>query len=108
MAIKITDKTNDKEYILEYTRDTIRSMERQGFRVNEVTEMPASMIPMLFYGAFFSNHPTMKRKKADELYYSLSNRSELINKLLEMYGEAYSSLTDDSENSGNAEWEEVS
>mgnify|MGYP003272939160 CR=1 FL=1 len=97
-----------KAYSLEYSRQSVRTMEAQGFNIEDVNKKPMTMIPMLFYGAFLKHHTGMKRKLVDEIYDSIADKSGLLSALIELYGETLSTLTDDAEESeGNASWEVV-
>ena len=109
MAKKISIPYNGKKYVLEFTRSTVSAMEKAGFSINELSEKPATMIPMLFRGAFAADHPNTKVATLDKIYDSLSNKSSLVKALVEMYSEAvYTLLSDeDEENEGNPGWEAV-
>ena len=101
--INLTHK--DKEYSLEYSRQSVRTMEQQGFVLDELTSKPMTMIPMLFQGAFIKNHKGIKRSLIDEIYKGIGNRLELMEALMEMYAETLSSLMDDdAEAAGNVSW----
>ena len=95
----------DKEYCLEFTRKSVETMERQGFVAEEITVKPMVTLPALFRGAFLANHSSVKREKIDEIYSKMTNKSELITKLVEMYNEPISALVDEpEENEGNLDW----
>ena len=102
--INLTHK--DKEYTLEYSRQSVKTMEQQGFVLDELTSKPMTMIPMLFQGAFIKNHQgKIKRKEMDEIYKGIGNRSALMEALMEMYAETLSTLMDDDvEEAGNVSW----
>ena len=101
---KITLTYNDKEYDLEYSRQSVRTMEAQGFVLNDIETKPVTMIPMLYQGAFIKNHEGIKRNLMDEIYDELSDKTGLIAALMELYVETLSTLTDDKEEAGNATW----
>lgn len=101
---KIALNYNEKEYELEYSRQSVRMMESQGFVVDQISSKPMTMIPMLFSGAFAKNHRGIKRALIDEILENVSDKAGLINALIEMYAETLSSLTDETENEGNATW----
>lgn len=102
---KINFSYEKKDYTLEFNRQIVRNMESQGFILDELVTKPATMIPMLFYGAFYKNHKGIKRSLVDEMFDEISNKSDLIQALAEMYAETLSSLMDDSaEDSGNVSW----
>lgn len=103
---KIVLKHNNKEYVLEYNRQSVKMIEGQGFVLDEIATKPVTMIPLLFQGAFIKNCKGTKRATIDEIYDGIGNKSDLMNVLLEMYAETLSSLTDDTEE-GNVTWEMV-
>ena len=103
--IKLTYK--DKDYILEYTRTTARGIEERGFVASKVESSPNRMIPLLVYGAFKKNHPTLKETKIDEIFSAQTRKGDLIGKLAELYAETITSLLGDGEEADekNATWE---
>lgn len=106
MAKQITFEFEGKEYVLEFTRKSIETMERQGFIVSEITEKPVSTLPVLFAGAFIAHHRFVKKDVIDRIFDKLTNKEELIGKLAEMYNEPIMALMDEPEESeGNVEWE---
>ena len=61
MAKTLTLKDNQgKVYTLEYTRQTVKVMERQGFIPDKVSEQPMTYLPTLFAGAFMAHHRNIK------------------------------------------------
>lgn len=101
--IKIT--INKTEYQLEYTRASVRNMERGGFELDKLSTMPNTMIPMLFYGAFQVHHPKLTQHKIDDIWDEVSDKSGLIQALCEQYLDTMSYLTESEEDKGNAHWE---
>ena len=101
---KITLNYKEKDYTLEYNRQSVRMMESQGFVLEELSAKPVTMIPMMFSGAFIKNHRGMKRTFIDEIFDEVADKSGLLNALMEMYAETLSSLTDEKEVEGNAVW----
>ena len=96
--------THDKmEYTLEYSRQSVKTMESQGFVLDELTSKPMNMIPKLFAGAFIKNHSGVKRRVIDEMFDNLVDKSGLFEALMEMYAETLSSLTE-SQDEGNVTW----
>jgi hypothetical protein len=100
---KITMTYNKTEYVLEYNRQSVKTLEGQGFRLDEIANMPMTMIPMLFHGAFYKNHKGIKRSLIDEIYEGIGDKTGLIQALAEMYAETLSTLTDDA-GEGNVTW----
>ena len=100
---KITLNYENKEYVLEYNRQSVKMMEGQGFVLDELASKPMTMIPLLFSGAFIKNCKGIKRNTIDEIYSGIGDKNALLEALMEMYAETLSTLTDSSEE-GNVTW----
>ncbi len=108
MSKKIEFEYEGTKYCLEYSRDAIKVMERQGFDLNKFMSQPMTSIDLAFEGAFLKNHRNIKAAKVKDIYQALGNKNELANELLDMISETYNSLFEDEENSGkNIEWKTV-
>nr|DAF27262.1 MAG TPA: protein of unknown function (DUF5055) [Caudoviricetes sp.] len=109
MAKKISIPYNGKKYVLEFTRSTASAMEKAGFSINELGAKPATMIPMLFSGAFAANHSNTKVATINKIYDGLGDKQGLVKTLAEMYSDSvYTLLADEDEDSeGNIGWEAV-
>lgn len=100
MATKITITYKDNDYTLEFSRATATQIEEQGFVLDQITEKPVKMIPLLVYGAFLKHNRGIKRSLVDEIYENLANKAGagddggIISVLAEMYAETVQSLTD--------------
>ena len=95
----------DRDYTLEYTRKSVELMEKNGFVATDIQTKPMSTLPALFAGAFLANHRFVKQEVIDEIYAKMTNKSELISKLAEMYNEPIMALIDEPEESaGNVDW----
>lgn len=105
MNKQMTFTYKDKEYVLTFTRKSVERMERNGFVASDMTDKPMITLPALFAGAFFANHPFVRKELIDEIYSKLTNKQELIGKLAEMYNEPIAALIEDpAENEGNVNW----
>lgn len=102
MTLKFTYE--GKEYVLEYTRKTVREMERRGLVIGEVGDKPMTTLPMLFSGAFLAHHRYVKQETIDEIYDKLGNKEDLIGKLAEMYNAPIMAMVDDSDQKGKVKW----
>lgn len=100
---KINLTYNKKDYILEYNRQSVKTMESQGFVLEDLTAKPMTMIPLLFQGAFIKNHRGIKRNLMDEIFEEIGDKTALMEALMEMYAETLTSLTDGN-GEGNATW----
>lgn len=103
MAKQLTFSYNGKDYTLEYTRNSVRQMEREGFVAGDIETKPMTILPALFAGAFLAHHRFEKKAVIDEIYNKLENKQLLIERLAEMYNEPISSLLEEPEE-GNVEW----
>lgn len=99
-TITVKDE-NGKEYVLEFSKNTIMHMERQGFSMDDFDKKPVLMATMLVYGAFQKNHSNIKQEKIDKIYKPLNNKEGFLKKLVEMYNEQADELVEE----GNADWE---
>jgi hypothetical protein len=101
MSTKITVSYKKNDYVLEFSRMTAKQIEDQGFILDQLGDKPATMIPLLVYGAFMKNNRGIKRSLVDEIYANIINKvgsdgeEGFINILGEMYAETVSSLVGD-------------
>lgn len=100
---KIVLNHEKKEYVLEYSRQSVKTMESQGFVLDEITSKPMTMIPMLFSGAFIKNCKGVKRALIDEIFDGIGDKTALMQALMEMYAETLSTLTEENAE-GNVSW----
>ena len=108
MAKQLNFEYQNKEYTLEFTRESIKQMEREGFVASDIVNKPMNTLPNLFAGAFKAHHRfDTKQKKIDEIFELFKNKQALIEKLAEMYSEPMETLMDDEAiDAGNAiAWE---
>lgn len=94
-SIKIVH--DGKTYTLSYTKRTVQEMERNGFIAEKTDEMTATMIPMLFYGAFLRNHRFTKDNVKEEIWERITDKPGLIAALIDLYNEAMMFLVDEPE-----------
>ena len=100
MSSRITVSYQNKDYVLEYSRQSVRQMEQTGFVLEQVSEKPMTMIPLLVYGAFLKNNKGIKRALVDEIYDNICDKvgddekEGFVQVLLEMYAETLNTLTD--------------
>lgn len=102
-TIKFSFEGND--YTLEFTRNTIRTMESQGFSLSQVADKPISVLPTLFRGAFLAHHKFIKAEVIDKIFAKMTNREKLFEQLAEMYNEPVVALMNEPEpDEGNISW----
>lgn len=109
MSKKIEFEYEGIKYCLEYSRDAIKLMEKQGFDINRFMTQPMLSLDLAFEGAFIKNHRNIRAGKIKEIYDALGQKRELANELLDMISETYNTLfEDDEDNSGkNIQWKAV-
>lgn len=108
MGKQLNFEFKGKEYNLEYTRESVKQMEREGFVAKDIMEKPMLTLPKLFAGAFKAHHRfDTKQKQIDEIFELFTNKQALVEKLAEMYAEPMETLMDnDNIDEGNAiAWE---
>lgn len=105
MAKTINFTDNGTPYVLEFTRETVSTMEKQGFNLDDIDDKPMTLIPALFVGAFLANHKHTSRKIIDDIFSRLPHKQELILRLAEMYREPIEAMIEENDdNEGNLEW----
>mgnify|MGYP006353327433 CR=1 FL=1 len=102
MAKQLNFEYKGKKYTLEFTRETVKEMEREGFVIEYVLQKPMLFLPKFFAGAFKAHHKFEKQKIIDEMFELFTNKGALIEKLVEMYQDPVESLMDDENIEGNA------
>ncbi len=108
MGKQLNFEYKGKEYTLEFTRESIKQLEREGFVASDIATKPMNTLPQLFAGAFKAHHKwDVKQKQIDEMFNLFTNKNALIEKLAEMYHEPFETLMDDENiDGGNAiAWE---
>ena len=93
-------------YTLEFNRLTVKHMERDGFRIDKLSEQPMTMLPQLFSGAFKANHPWLKQSVIDTIYDNIADKEGLLSALVDMYNETVETLfkTNSGETGKNLAW----
>lgn len=93
----------DKNYVLGFNRKTVKQMEREGFKLDEVETKPLTCISDLFAGAFKMNHRFEKREVIDQIHADIKDKDKLTENLIQMYSDTVKSLMadDDSEDNEN-------
>ena len=105
MAKQIIFNCEGNDYVLEYTRRTVKRMEDEGFVAAEIDTRPMTLLPALFAGAFKAHHPFVKQDVIDRIFAAMPNKQDLIGKLAEMYNEPIMSLIDEPDSAEkNVEW----
>lgn len=70
--IILTDTETATEYTLEFTAETVKYAQKNGFNYNEIDTKPMVVIPELFAYAFRANHKNLAQYKIKELWDELT------------------------------------
>lgn len=106
MAKTLKFEFEGKDYCLEYTRETVRQMEREGFRSADVLDKPMISLPKLFAGAFKAHHRFgTKPETIDRIFNALKDKDALLEKLAEMYNAPMEELLDEPSEGNAIAWE---
>lgn len=91
MVIKFSD---DEKYTLQFNRETASALEMDGFKREDVGDMPMTRIPQIFHFAFKMHHPNISREKTDEILFNDLGglTDEQIEKLGELFMAPYTTL----------------
>lgn len=73
---KIEFEYKGKDYCLEFTADSLRKMERNGFKFGKIEDMVLSATEELFNGAFIAHHADVSSRVRKEIYQVLSRKPE--------------------------------
>lgn len=90
----ITFEYEGKRYVLEFTRNTVLEMERNGFDLSKVGSQLLNATVMLWNGAFLANHRKTSEKTRNEIFSLMGNKESLFQRLTELYTYAASSIFD--------------
>ena len=87
--IVITDKDTGMTYELDFSRESVRFMESQGYQINQTFDLPNVNIPRLFYYAFRKNHKNIPLDKTEDLLNKMGGLTEKIAiRLVDLYRQA--------------------
>lgn len=87
--IRITDNETNKVYELDFNRESVKYVESQGFKIDEVFDYPNINIPKLFYFAFRANHKNIPLNQTNALLDKMGGFTEEIAiRLIDLYRQA--------------------
>ena len=95
MAKTIEFTYEDKDYVLEFTKRTVKQMESTGFSLDKLADKPMTYLPELFKGAFLVHHKEVKQEKIAEIYSHLTDKEALIGKLMEIYNDPINAMMEE-------------
>lgn len=99
--IVITDNATDEKYVLEFSRESIKFAELRGFNISDVTRLPMTKVPELFFYAFRMHHKNIARDKTDKILFECLGGlpDAMIERLADLYAAPLNTLhrSDDEE-----------
>ena len=96
----------DREYTLEFTRDTVRMIEKSGFDYHDIESRQMDSVCVLFAGAFLAHHRFVKQDVIDEIFDNIPNKLALLERLGALYMLPYEVLFTEGKDKKNAvKWE---
>lgn len=95
---------NDRDYTLEYTKETVKEMERAGFVASDILNKPISLLPSLFAGAFRAHHKNTSKNIIDEIFDAMGDKEDLLAKLAEMYQDPLNAMLEEPDDSKKVMW----
>lgn len=97
-------ESNGTQYTLEYTRDSIKQMERGGFSLSEAGNQPMTSLTALFKGAFIAHHPRLSQNVIGEIWENISDKDGLFEALIDLYNEPLEALMKEPEEGKKIVW----
>ena len=96
--IIIRDNENNREYTLEFNRETVKFAEQRGFMIADVDRFPMTKLPEFFWYAFRMHHPSVSLNQAEKILTRMGGMSDAVGRRLgELWSVPYEALnpTDD-------------
>lgn len=90
--IRITDKDTGETYVLDFSRESVRFVEAQNFKIDETFDFPNTNIPKLFFYAFRMHHKKMAKNQTDALLDKMGGLTgKIAERLVLLYQQATTS-----------------
>lgn len=100
--IRVTDVETGREYILDFTRETVKIAEGRGFSWDELGDKIATLLPVIWHTAFLRYEPRISVIKTDKILEDMGGiQPKQIQRLRQLYDQAMSSLVAEDTEDGN-------
>ena len=106
MNTKIELTYKGVNYTLEYNRASVKVLEANGFKLDELLTKPMTNIELMFQCAFIKNHPNVQLTTISEILEQCPDKTQLLASLKTMVDETYEALLSD-DKSRNVSWKTV-
>ena len=103
---KLAFEYDGVHYTLEFTPDSLKQMERNGFSFAKMQDFALTAPEELFYGALIANHRRTSRALREEIWKSMCAQEEESGKYLnDILGEMMTEAIDEiGSHQGNVKW----
>ena len=102
---KIEFTKDNKDYVLEFTADSLKKMEKRGFSFNNIDDRLLSARDDLFCGLFIENHDDVPHRDRLEIFHELTGAEDggqtIEDVMAQMLNEALDELQ---QHKGNVSW----
>ena len=105
MAIVFEHKGTN--YTLEFTRDSIKQLEKAGFSLSDVEDKPYTSLMTLFRGAFLCHHARVSQTVIDEIWDNLGNKEDMFEALANLYNEPIEAMMAEPDEGKKIGWKVV-
>lgn len=95
------------QYTLEFSRDSVKQMERAGFNISDAADKPITSLDILFRGAFICHHPRTSQAVIEEIWDSLSDKDGLFDALADLYNEPMEAMLKEPDEAKKISWKVV-
>ena len=102
MAIVFEHKGTN--YTLEFSRDSVKQMERNGFDISEIGGKPYTALSALFKGAFLCHHSRVSQTIIEEIWEGLENKEDLFEALVNLYNEPIEAMMKEPDEGKKISW----
>lgn len=105
-SITFTDPRTNREYVLEYDRDSVRFAESIGLNLAVLSDRKrmarrdvpiGTLMSQVFYSALIKHQPMLTQDESDDIWERVSGKEQVFAALLDMIQVPYVALLDEPE-----------
>ena len=101
--IIIHDENHQKDYTLEFNRDSVKFAEQRGFVLGDIDRFPMTKTIEFFWYAFRMHHPNVSLKAAEDIFYKIGGLNDAASKRLgELYAQPFEAMAPDEDEVKNS------
>ena len=94
--IIIHDHENDRDYTIEFDRDSIKFAEQRGFKIRDVDDYPMTKLPEFLWYGLRMHHKNVSLNQAEKLLDRMGGMSEAMGRrMAELWTAPYDALNPD-------------